>query len=155
MDGVIRISEGIQKMAIAQAAAHEAEKVIQSKEKNMDEKEKIKEQETKEIRKEEEAKEETRRNTERRREAERVRAESVYPLSRNKIRKMIKRLLKHDRRSRSRGRGRGGETSSGWRRGGHSGWRRGGRRGGGGHSGRRRGGRGGVNKNFFIINQNR
>nr|XP_012152406.1 PREDICTED: luc7-like protein 3 [Megachile rotundata] len=150
MDGVIRISEGIEKMAIAQAAA-EAEKIMQLKEKKMDEKEKREEQERKERKKEEEAKEETERNAERRREV-RVRAESEYPLSKNKIRKIIKRLLRPDRRSRGRGRGRGGETSSGWRRGGHSGWRRGGR---GGHSGRHRGGRGGVNKNFFIINQNR
>ncbi|XP_076395685.1 uncharacterized protein LOC143265757 [Megachile rotundata] len=106
MDGVIHIREGIEKMELAQTAAQEVvERATESKEKNMEEKERRKEKETKERRKE----------TETRRENERTSAESEYPLSRNKIRKMIKRLLKTDRRSRGRGRGREGEGPSGWR----------------------------------------
>nr|XP_012151853.1 PREDICTED: glutamic acid-rich protein-like [Megachile rotundata] len=127
MDGVTDIRKGIEKMDLVRNATKEEEagtsaELTEKTEIRKEEKEKRKEEREKKGQEEEE------RSTEKK-----------HALSKNKIRKLLKRLLHNEVR---RSRGRGGGRRSGWRRGGrggnHPGWRR-----------------GGMNKNYFIINQNR
>ncbi|XP_076398285.1 uncharacterized protein LOC143266651 [Megachile rotundata] len=110
MDGVMDIREGIEKMDLVRNPGKEEEAETSVE---LEKTGKRKEEKEKKGQKEE----------------ERRSAEKEHALSRNKIRKILNRLLQSERRSRGRGGGR------------HSGWRR--------------GGRGGINKNYFVINQNR